>query len=264
MTDVTNSPPHSAAMPSGVALPQSLSITTIVADEPVIHKITVLPFDQSRGFSIPSRAHSLEGFRDWAESDSFPDRGRIAFAAGEIIIDMSPELFETHNFIKVEVGFVLYGLIRPKRLGLFFGDRALFTNEKAEISTEPDAIYVSNTSIQAGRCKLMQSTRSGINKELVGSPDWILEIVSPTSIKKDKEILREAYFRAGVSEYWLIDAIGDEIEFQILIPNSDGFISVRPTNGWLSSPTFGCSFRLTREKGEDGFRQYTLHTQENS
>jgi Uma2 family endonuclease len=175
---------------------------------------------------------------------------------------MSPELFESHNFIKVEVGFVVYGLIRPQRLGLFFGDRALFTNKAAGISTEPDAIYVSNESIESGRCKLLESARAGINKELIGSPDWILEVVSPTSINKDKEALRDAYFRAGVAEYWLIDALGDEVEFQILVPGGDGFAAVEPQDGWLASPTFHRSFLLTRVKDRKGAWQYTLQVHE--
>jgi Uma2 family endonuclease len=92
----------------------------------------------------------------------------------------------------------------------------------------------------------------------------VLEVVSPTSVRKDTKLLREGYFRAGVSEYWLADALGEDVDLQILVAGKDGYVAVEPKIGWLASPTFSCSFRLTREKDEDGFWQYTLHVQEKS
>jgi hypothetical protein len=83
-------------------------------------------------------------------------------------------------------------------------------------------------------------------------------------MRKDKQLLRDGYFRAGVGEYWLIDALKDDIDFQILIPGTNGYTAVAPENGWLASPTLDCSFRLTREKAPDGLWEYTLHIQEKS
>jgi Uma2 family endonuclease len=242
------------------ALPLSISpARTIVTCEPSGAVITVNPANGFPEFSIPSTAYSLVGFREWSLSDKYPERGQVTFSPDELIIDMSPELFETHNFIKVEIGFVLYGLVRARQSGNFFGDRALFTNVSASISTEPDSIFVSNESLESGRCQLLKSARTGISRELVGSPDWILEIVSPTSVKKDKELLPAAYFRAGVHEYWLVDALGDDIDFQIMVPGKESFVPVEPSAGWLASPTFNQLFRLAREKNKFGSWRYTLH-----
>ena len=38
-----------------------------------------------------------------------------------------------------------------------------------------------------------------------GAPDWIIEIVSPSSRKTDYIIKNTAYSRAGVREYWIVD-----------------------------------------------------------
>ena len=39
-----------------------------------------------------------------------------------------------------------------------------------------------------------------------GAPDWIIEVVSPSSRKMDCIIKPEIYGNAGVREYWIVDA----------------------------------------------------------
>ena len=225
---------------------------------------TYIPRDRSGELVVPSSAHTLAGFREWALSEDFPDRGQMTFAGGELIIDMSPELFETHNLIKTEITAVVYGLVKARRSGHVFSDRFLFSNSAAGVSTEPDAMFVAFATHRSGRCQLLRASRPGVGEELVGSPDWVLEILSPSSRRKDTKLLREAYFKAGISEYWLVDALGEEINFQVLVSGADGYVAVEAQDDWMASPTFGCSFRLSREKDEDGFWQYTLHVQEKS
>jgi Uma2 family endonuclease len=194
-------------------------------------------------------------------SEHAPTRGQFTFACGELIIDMSPEAFETHNCIKSEVSAVIYMLVKQRSLGRFFSDRFLLSNPVAGISTEPDATFVASDSLRTGRCQVVRSERPGVCDELVGSPDWILEILSRSSVRKDKKLLYDGYFRAGVDEYWLIDALGEEIDFQIFNRGADSFIPVKPKTGWFESPTFGCAFQLSRQKAKDGFWEYTLRHQ---
>src|SRR5687767_8656874 len=84
---------------------------------------------------IPAGAHSLSGFRDWVYSEGFPEQGRICFLNHEVFVDMSPEELETHVKVKIEVGRVLTNLNKKEKLGEFYGDGALYTNEAANIST---------------------------------------------------------------------------------------------------------------------------------
>ena len=39
-----------------------------------------------------------------------------------------------------------------------------------------------------------------------GAPDWVIEIVSPSSIRMDYERKVRLYREAGVREYWIVDA----------------------------------------------------------
>ena len=39
----------------------------------------------------------------------------------------------------------------------------------------------------------------------VGAPDWIIEIISPSTASMDYVKKRELYMNAGVREYWIVD-----------------------------------------------------------
>jgi Uma2 family endonuclease len=80
--------------------------------------------------------------------------------------------------------------------------------------------------------------------ELEGTPDWVLEVVSQSSVAQDTEWLRVSYHRAGIPEYWLIDARFDELSFQVLRRRRDRFAVVAARGGWCRSQVFGHSFRL--------------------
>lgn len=36
-------------------------------------------------------------------------------------------------------------------------------------------------------------------------PDWVCEIISPTSVRQDRVAKRRAYAAAGISHYWIVD-----------------------------------------------------------
>ena len=40
---------------------------------------------------------------------------------------------------------------------------------------------------------------------IVGAPDFVVEVLSPSTQKKDKTIKLEKYLNAGVREYWIVD-----------------------------------------------------------
>ena len=93
--------------------------------------------------------------------------------------------------------------------------------------------------------------------ELEGTPDWVLEIISPSSRTKDTVKLRQRYHQAGIPEYWLIDARGDDLVFEILRREAAEYRAVARKGGWLKSRVFGKQFRLLRTKdrlGNPAFR----------
>ena len=215
--------------------------------------------NETPSVTIPPSAHTLDGFRAWAHSGDVPTTCRVTFVAGKVIVDMSPERVGSHSGVKMEVSSALYRLVREGDLGRFFPDGTLVSNRPADVSNEPDAIYVSHSTFAEGRARLVPSADGRDFVEIEGSPDMILEVVSPSSVSKDTVQLRERYHLARVTEYWLIDARGDEIAFDVFRRSPDGYESTPAADGWFPSTVFARRFRLEPTRDRAGLWQYTLH-----
>ena len=137
-----------------------------------------------------------------------------------------------------------------------YESKTVGTNRKANVSNNPDALAVLWTSLETGKVRYV--AHEGRELEIEGSPDWILEIVSDGSVFKDTVQLRKAYHRAGVDEYWLFDARGTDVDFQILHWRKNGYWVAPVQGGWLRSRVFGRNFRLTRKRDRRGGWKYTL------
>jgi Uma2 family endonuclease len=64
----------------------------------------------------------------------------------------------------------------------------------------PDLVYISNE-----RSQYLTS------KNLQGPPDLVIEILSPSTARRDQKLKRDLYERVGVQEYWLVDPVRDVI-----------------------------------------------------
>src|SRR5262249_50276283 len=136
----------------------------------------------------------------------------------------------------------------------------LISNKAAQLSCNPDASFLSRESLHSGTVKVVpREGKRGGYREILGTPDWMLEVISESSVFKDMVRLRRAYHRAGIPEYWLVDARGEELVFQILIWRRNGYVSAPVHEGWQRSRVFAHEFRLERERDEFGLWEYTLH-----
>jgi Uma2 family endonuclease len=121
-------------------------------------------------------------------------------------------------------------------------------------------------SLDAGSIRKVPSTppRPGRYVELEGAPDLVVEVVSNSSVGKDRKRLPALYARAGVPELWLVDARGDTPAFEIRSLKAGGYQQVAPDSpppdGWTSSPVLGCRFRLQRRMVREGHFVYNLES----
>ena len=68
-------------------------------------------------------------------------------------------------------------------------------------NTQPDILFIKKE-------RLFIITERGIE----GAPDLIVEILSPSTFKRDKKEKFDLYMRFGVSEYWIVDPYYKSIE----------------------------------------------------
>src|SRR4029450_7478775 len=64
----------------------------------------------------------------------------------------------------------------------------------------PDLIYLSN-----------ERAHFLTEKNLQGAPDLVVEILSPSTKRRDQRLKRDLYERVGVREYWLVDPVGNVV-----------------------------------------------------
>jgi Uma2 family endonuclease len=210
---------------------------------------------------IPSWVNDLESYRRWARSDDYPERCWVSFLGGEIWVDPGMEQLFSHNRVKTCFTVVVGGLVEVAQSGYWFSDRVALSNEEVDLSTEPDGCFCSFEAIREKRVRLVEGTEEGF-VELEGTPDATLEVVSTNSVRKDTKVLRDLYWRAGVPEYWLVDARKDPLQFAILRHTARGYTPTRAQNGWLKSRVLGRSFLLEVQPDPLGHPRYVLKVRE--
>lgn len=218
-------------------------------------KVTCLNEDES--VAVPEWVTDLESFRRWTDSDEFPEKARVWYHKGQVWVDMSKEQLYSHNQAKAEIAFVMRGLMKAERLGRYFPDGVFLSNAAADVSNQPDGIFVSRESFDRGRAQEVPGKRGGF-VELIGIPDLVLEIISDSSVQKDTLNLKRTYWEAGIKEYWLVDVRRGKVQFDILRRTAKGYVAVRKQDGWVKSAVFGKSFCLTPEEDERGRPDFTL------
>jgi Uma2 family endonuclease len=82
----------------------------------------------------------------------------------------------------------------------------------------PVDVILSNTEVRQPdlimlhRSRMAQLSKRGIE----GAPDLVAELLSPSSVKRDREDKRRSYARYGVPEYWIIDMNNTMLEQYVL------------------------------------------------
>lgn len=102
----------------------------------------------------------------------------------------------------------LYTSIRQhiveKKLGeVFYAPVDVFLNDYN--APQPDLVYVSEA-----KKELITNDR------IMGVPDLVVEIISPSSVRRDRFDKRDIYERFAIPEYWIADPQNQEIEVYTL------------------------------------------------
>jgi Uma2 family endonuclease len=144
----------------------------------------------------PERSSTKLTFADYL---LFPDDGlRHEIIDGEHYVTPSPAT--RHQRIAGNLHYLIRGYLENHPIGEVFMAPfdVLLSNFDIVV---PDLVYVSRQ-----RAHLITL------ENLQGAADLMIEILSPSTRRRDERLKRELYERVGVEEYWLIDPERDAIE----------------------------------------------------
>ena len=129
---------------------------------------------------------------DVSDVFALPEGQRAELVDGDLYM-MAPPRFR-HQRILMALSSAIFEHIINKK-----GDCVVLPAPFGVFLQEDDRNYVEpDISVICDRNKIKED---GCH----GAPDWIIEIVSPTSRKMDCFIKLNSYRRAGVREYWIVD-----------------------------------------------------------
>lgn len=112
---------------------------------------------------------------------------------------------QLHQETLGELYFQLRQFLRGKPCKIFVAPFAVRLNFNSfdDKVVEPDILVVCDESKLDG-------------KSVKGAPDFIIEILSPNSVRHDTVIKLRQYQQAGVCEYWIADPVSRSVQVNIL------------------------------------------------
>ena len=205
-----------------------------------------------RELVVPADATTLEGFRRWRRQLG-EDAPKVHYIDGDLWFDMSPQSYRSHLPVVSAINGVLWPLAAEQDLGRYFMDGGWITDAAAGLSNEPDGFLVLWDTFTSARARLSEDS----DAELVGRPDMVLEVLSASSVGKDRALERK-YAQAGVREYWQIDARRLPLSFRLLQLEGAAYVEIPPNaDGFRASRVWERAFRLRQIEdrlGQPDFR----------
>ena len=139
--------------------------------------------------------------QDYFDLDA-PEGVRYELIDGVLIMAAAPN--RAHQITSMALGSRMYMFVDERDLGWVFDAPFDVVLSDTDV-VQPDILFVSN-----------ERAHIQTPANIQGAPDLVVEIISPSSERRDWRIKRELYAKHGVKEYWLIDPINRVIWLMLL------------------------------------------------
>jgi len=161
----------------------------------------------TEGLSVVTPAVWIPGPRQgsWTYDDyaALPDDGQRYEIVNGVLL-MTPAPSPDHQSIAVRLTYYLFMHIELAGLGrVFSGPIDVELGPKNVF--QPDVVILLNTHLNKVAAK-----------KIVGAPDLVVEIASPSTAVVDRVTKYDIYARAGIPEYWIVKPTNRTIEVLIL------------------------------------------------
>ena len=136
---------------------------------------------------LNDQQYTYADYRTWDDGERWELIDGVPYA-------MAPAPSETHQSVTGELFRQISNFLKEKPCKVFIAPFDVRLNAQKGDNTvvQPDVIIVCDKSKLDG-------------KGVIGAPDFVAEVLSPSTAKKDMDIKYTAYLNAGVKEYWIID-----------------------------------------------------------
>jgi len=176
----------------------------------------------SDGKPHPGRRMTEAEFVAWVDEDTLAE-----WVDGKVVI--MPPVSDEHDDWGWWLRSVFQGFVDHFELGRVKGPEFMVRLRNQRRRRLPDVLFVSKARLEIIR-----------KNHVEGSPDLIIEVVSPESVPRDWQEKYLEYERAGVREYWLIDrAAGHFMVYRLgtngrykAVPEVDGKVSSKVISGF--------------------------------
>ena len=143
-----------------------------------------------------------------------PGDERYELLDGELILVASPNM--AHQDVVTNLGTPLSVFVKEGDLGkLYFAPTDVIFSDSNVV--QPDLLFIS---------KEREHIRTPAN--IQGAPDLIVEILSPSSARRDWGYKRDLYARHEVKEYWIVDPANRIVSVMLL---KNGVLDLEATYG---------------------------------
>lgn len=116
-------------------------------------------------------------------------------------VAMSPRPAFNHNRVSFRIAYLFERFLRGRTCTVIADGTDLYLDE--------DNLFVPDMMVVCDRNKIRQD---GVH----GAPDLVVEVLSPSTSKRDKTVKKDIYAKHGVGEYWLVDPMGKSVELYLL------------------------------------------------
>lgn len=127
-----------------------------------------------------------------------PDDRRYELIGGDLLLTPAPTPY--HQQVALNLGDALLHLVRELGLGRVYIAPCDVVLSRYDV-VQPDIFF-----IRADRLSIIGE------KNIQGPPDLVVEILSPVTEERDREMKAKLYLRSGVREMWIADPAARTVE----------------------------------------------------
>lgn len=159
----------------------------------------------------------------WTYEDYYrlEDDQRYEIIDGHLLMAPAPDTW--HQNWSRELFRRIDAHVRDRQLGTVYFAR-LDVVLDPENTVQPDLVFIA-----AGQAGIIQ------RQAVFGVPELVVEVISPSTVRRDRYEKRRLYARFGVKEYWLADPANATLEILTLTPGGYELHSCAEGTGPLTS-----------------------------